>query len=113
MSRRPRHYDDLPISRIVGGNVASLRTSRGWSQRTLAARTQKNEGKAVGFSTISRMEKARQPDSKPVAVCVDDLIALAATFGVPPEQLLVEPNCPVCMDAPPSGFTCNICGGAA
>jgi len=110
---RPRHYDDLPISRIVGGNVAVLRASRGWSQRSLAARTQTGEGKPVGFSTICRIEKAHEPDAKPVAVCVDDLVALAAALGVRAEQLLAEPKCHACMDAPPSGFTCNTCGGAA
>jgi hypothetical protein len=110
---RPRHYDDLPVSRIIGGNIATLRAVRGWSQRTLAARTQTGVGKPVGFSTICRMEKAHDPDTKPVAVCVDDLVTLAAVFDVRPEQLLAEPSCRACMDAPPRGFTCNACGGVA
>jgi transcriptional regulator with XRE-family HTH domain len=109
---RPRNYDDLPVSRIVGGNIAVMRAARGWSQRTLADRTKGGEGKPVGFSTICRIEKTREPGTSPVAVCVDDLVALAAAFGVRPEQLLDEPKCHACMDAPPAGFTCNACGTA-
>lgn len=109
---RPRNYDDLPVSRIVGGNIAALRTARGWSQRGLAERTKGFE-KPVGFSTICRYEKTRQEGTKPVSVCVDDVVSLAAAFGVRPEQLLVKPKCSACMDSPPPGFSCLTCGGVA
>lgn len=104
----PRNAQDLPVSRIVGANVAAYRARHGWSQRTLATQTA-TTGKPVGFSIIRRMENAAHPDNPPVAVCIDDAASLAATFGITITRLTTPPNCPACMDQPPPGFTCNTC----
>ncbi|MEU9444623.1 helix-turn-helix transcriptional regulator [Streptomyces sp. NPDC048304] len=109
--RKPR-TDELAVSRAVGANVAALRKMRGWSQRALANQTQ-NTGKAVGFSTICRMEKAARPDQGPVAVYVDDVVSLAAAFGVTVQRLITPPKCRACMDQPPPGFACRACGASA
>ncbi|MDI9885942.1 helix-turn-helix transcriptional regulator [Streptomyces sp. HNM0645] len=112
MGRGPRTSEDLPVSRTVSKNIYALRIRRGWSQRALARAT---EGgiKAVGFSTVCRIEKARDESAKPVIVGVDDLVALAAALGFAPERLLVEPKCFVCLDVPPAGFACRTCGAAS
>lgn len=108
----PRLAEDLPASRIVGANVHALRTARCWSLRHLARQTE-TAGKPIGFATIGRIERARDPQEAAVAVIVDDLVALAAVFGIRPEQLLTAPNCPACMDMPPAGFVCRACGAEA
>jgi transcriptional regulator with XRE-family HTH domain len=109
VSRGPRTADDLPISRIVGQNVAALRARHGWSQRTLAKYTESSV-KAVHFTTVNRIEKACDPAASPIAVSVDDLVVLAATFGVTVDRLLSEPKCHACLDTPPAGFACRACG---
>lgn len=108
----PRLAEDLPVSRIIGAHIHALRTARGWSQRQLARLTAE-AGKPVGFSTVCRMERNRTPDHPAVAVIADDLVSLAAVFGVRPEQLLTAPDCFVCMDSPPPGFACRTCGATA
>lgn len=108
----PRLASDLPVSRIVGAHIHALRTARGWSQRGLARQTE-TAGKPVGFSTITRIERGRDPQEAVVAVIVDDLVALATVFGLRPEQLLTAPACFACMDHPPTGFACRTCGAEA
>jgi transcriptional regulator with XRE-family HTH domain len=108
----PRLAEDLPTSRIVGAHIHALRTARGWSQRHLERQT-KAAGKPVGFATIGRIERGRDPKEPAVAVIVDDLVALATVFGIRPEQLLTAPGCFVCMDKPPTGFACRTCGAEA
>lgn len=112
MSRAVRTPDDLPVSRTVAAHITAMRAARGWSQRTLAKHTE-NGVKAVGFATICRIEKAATADAPTVAVCVDDLVSLAAAFGVAPERMLTAPSCFACMDNPPRGFACRTCGAAA
>jgi transcriptional regulator with XRE-family HTH domain len=108
----PRLAQDLPVSRTVGAHVHALRTARGWSLREVARQTEV-AGKPIGYSTIGRIENGRDPKQPAVAVIVDDLVALAAVFGVRPEQLLTAPGCFVCMDKPPAGFACRTCGAEA
>lgn len=103
---------DLPVSRIVGANVASLRTAHGWSQRRLARQTELG-GKPVSFSAVCRMEKSIREGAAPVAVCIDDVVALADALGVTPQQLITPPDCRACMDRPPPGFTCRTCHAEA
>jgi transcriptional regulator with XRE-family HTH domain len=109
--RGPR-TNDLTVSRAVGANVAALRKARGLSQRALARETQQS-GKPVGFSTITRMEKAATPGASPVAIFVDDVVSLAAALGVTVQQLISAPKCNACMDSPPPGFACRTCGATA
>jgi len=108
----PRLAEDLPVSRIVGAHIHALRTARGWSLREVGRQTEA-AGKPVGYLTIGRIERNRDPDRPAVAVIVDDLVALAAVFGLRPEQLLTAPGCFVCMDKPPAGFACRTCGAEA
>lgn len=105
----PRLAQDLPVSRIVGAHIHTLRTARGWSLREVARQSEAT-GKPVGYLTIGRIERNRDPNRPAVAVIVDDLVALATVFGLKPQQLLTAPGCFACMDKPPSGFTCRTCG---
>ena len=108
----PRLAQDLPVSRIVGAHIHTLRTARNWSLRNVA-RLAETAGKPIGYTTIGRIESNRDPAQAAVAVIVDDLVALATVFGLRPEQLLTRPGCFACMDKPPSGFTCRTCGAEA
>jgi transcriptional regulator with XRE-family HTH domain len=108
----PRLAQDLPTSRTVGAHIHTLRTARGWSLREVSRLTEA-AGKPIGYNTISRLENNRDPDQPAVAVIVDDLVTLAAVFGLRPEQLLTAPDCFVCMDKPPVGFQCRSCGATA
>lgn len=108
----PRLAPDLPVSRIVGAHLHALRAACGWSLREVGRRTEA-AGKPVGYLTIGRIERNRDPARPAVSVIVDDLVALAAVFGVRPEQLLTAPGCFTCMDKPPTGFTCRTCGAEA
>ena len=110
--RGTRPTEALPVSRTVGAHVAALRAARGWSLRGFA-RVVAGTGHHIGYGTIGRIERAAEPDAKPVAVSVDDLIALATAFGVPPTRLLTAPGCFVCMDQPPAGFACRTCNAEA
>ena len=108
----PRLAEDLPASRIVGAHVHALRTERGWSLREVG-RQAGLAGKPIGYLTVGRIERNRDPAQPAVAVIVDDLVALATVFGLRPEQLLTPPGCFDCMDKPPAGFTCRSCGAEA
>ena len=108
----PRLAQDLPTSRIVGAHIHTLRTARGWSLREVGRLTE-TAGKPIGYSTIGRIENGRDHNQPAVAVIVDDLVTLAAVFGLRPEQLLTAPDCFTCMDNPPAGFTCRSCGAEA
>jgi len=108
----PRLAQDLPVSRIVGAHIHALRTARGWSLREVARQTHV-AGKPIGYTTIQRIERGRDPQEPAVAAIVDDLVALATVFGLRPEQLLTAPGCFVCMDSPPPGFTCRTCRAEA
>lgn len=108
----PRLAQDLPASRIVGAHIHALRTARGWSLREVGRLTEA-AGKPVGYLTVGRIERARDQARPAVAVIVDDLVALAAVFGLKPEQLLTAPDCFICMDKPPTGFACRNCGAEA
>lgn len=108
----PRLAEDLPTSRIVGAHIHTLRTARGLSLRAVA-RLAEQAGRPIGYATVGRIERGRDPKEAAVAVVVDDLVTLAAVVGVKPEQLLTAPNCFACMDRPPVGFTCRSCGAEA
>jgi transcriptional regulator with XRE-family HTH domain len=108
----PRLAPNLPTSRIVGTHIHTLRTARGWTLREVGRLTEA-AGKPIGYSTIGRIESNRDPNHPAVAVIVDDLVTLAAVFGLRPEQLLTAPDCFVCMHKPPTGFECRTCGATA
>lgn len=71
-----------PTGRTVADNLARLRKVRGYSTRQLAAEMER-KGRPVSASGITRMEKGDR------VVTADDLVALAAIFGVSPVSLLL------------------------
>lgn len=108
----PRLAEDLPVSRVVGAHIHALRTARGWSLREVGRQTE-IAGKPVGYLTVGRIERNRDPSRPAVAVIVDDPVALATVFGLKPQGLLTAPGCFTCMDNPPAGFACRTCGAEA
>lgn len=88
---------------VVARNVARLRAHRGLSTRQLSAALAA-AGRPVPASGITRVEQAER------RVDVDDLVAFAKAFGVPPTALLGQPDCASCLDTPPPGFACTTCG---
>lgn len=71
-----------PTGRTVASRLATLRKNRGYSTRQLAAELER-KGRSVSASGITRMEKGER------VVTADDLVALAAVFGVSPVSLLL------------------------
>lgn len=77
-------------TRVVAANLAELRRDREWTLDDLAARMD-----AVGYpmarSTINKIENnirdGRQVERRKVTI--DDVLALARAFDVPPERLLL------------------------
>lgn len=110
-NRIARGAEDTAVSRTVGQNVKRLREARGLSGRQLAARVQAN-GFRYNHSTLTRMEAGSNGKGGHPAVTVDHLVALATALDVRPDQLLTEPRCTACFDAPPPGFSCRTCGAA-
>ncbi|MFD5566605.1 helix-turn-helix domain-containing protein [Streptomyces cadmiisoli] len=111
-NRNARTEEDTTTSRIVGRNIKRLRTARGLSGRRLAALVQER-GFRFNHSSLSRMELGINAKGGQRAVTVDELVAVASVFGVEPQELLTEPKCVACFDAPPLGFACRSCGAAA
>lgn len=71
-----------PTGKTVGENIARLRKARGFSTRRLSE-TLEGAGRHIGASGIVRMEQGKRH------VTADDLVALAAIFGVSPSALLL------------------------
>lgn len=97
--------------RIVASNVARLRKMRGWTLRALSDALAA-VGRDLGHDAVNKIENSREEGTTKVVrrIDVDDLIAFAAVFGVPPAALLGQPHCTACCDAPPPGFACTTCG---
>lgn len=67
----------------VAAQVTAHRQRRGWDQRTLAERVTE-AGRPMSTSVLGKVESgARRVD-------IDDLVALAAAFEVPPARLLSD-----------------------
>ncbi|MGW3724230.1 helix-turn-helix domain-containing protein [Streptomyces sp. NPDC000851] len=71
-----------PTGMTVAENLARLRKIRGYSTRQLSAELER-KGRPISPSGITRMEKGDR------VVTADDLVALAAIFGVSPVSLLL------------------------
>lgn len=108
-NRTARTAEDTAISRRVGQNIKRLRAARQISGRRLATLVQER-GHRINHSSLSRMELGTNAKGGLRAVTVDDLVAIAAALDVRPEQLLAQPTCVACFDAPPVGFACLTCG---
>jgi transcriptional regulator with XRE-family HTH domain len=96
-----------PFTARVVANVRVLRKRRRWSAQRLVDEI------ALHGHVMSRATVANRETGRTGGVTVDDLVGFARAFGVEPAVLLAEQPpvaCQKCMDAPPSGFTCNACG---
>jgi transcriptional regulator with XRE-family HTH domain len=91
---------------MLAENIRRIRTMRAWTYVDLAARLAA-AGRPIPVLGLRRLEDGkRRADA-------DDLVALAAVFGVGVQQLLDAPSCADCGSAPPAGYTCNTCGRGA
>lgn len=107
-----RTAEELVISRAVGARVRQLRTARGLSVQALADRTADSH-LALTRSGVYTIERGEHGNGGLRAVCVDELVVLAAALGAEPSVLMRPPDCDTCLDAAPEGFTCKACGVAS
>lgn len=92
-----------PAGHNVRRNVRRLREQRRWPYTELSERLAQ-EGRAIPVLGLSRLERGER------RVDADDLVALAAVFGLEPGKILEPPaECQNCHGAPPPGFTCIRC----
>lgn len=95
-----------PAAQRVGQHLKRLRKQAGISQ----AEAGRLIAEQRGVPTWSRqaINAAERGDR---AWTADDMVALAAAFGVTPGSLFEPiPTCANCFGLPISGFTCNTCG---
>ncbi|MFE9840301.1 helix-turn-helix domain-containing protein [Streptomyces goshikiensis] len=77
----PRPLEIGPAGRAAARAIERTRVARGYSQRQLAARVTAL-GRPMTFTALSRIERTvRRCD-------IDDLVAIAAALGMPPQILL-------------------------
>lgn len=93
-----RAVETGPTGKTVADNLARLRKVRGLSTRQMAAALEQR-GRNVSASGITRMEKADRH------VTADELVAIAAVFGVSPSSLLLPPE-----DSPTATVEITGCG---
>ncbi|MFC8423960.1 helix-turn-helix domain-containing protein [Streptomyces sp. NPDC057236] len=87
----------------VRRNVRRLREQRRWSYREVEERVAR-AGRVIPALELSAIDAGER------RVDVDDLVALAAVFGLSIEGLLQPPaDCDTCHGAPPTGFMCMEC----
>jgi transcriptional regulator with XRE-family HTH domain len=100
------------VARCMSANVRRLRRARGWTQVEAAQRFAQIHGEHWSNASWSQAEQS--DGSRQRAWTVDELVSMARLFGVPVSQFLPEmPACPRCKGEPPTGFTCNTCGGGS
>lgn len=92
-----------PAGRNLRRNIRRLREQRRWSYREVEERLSR-AGRAIPVLDLGAIEVGER------RVDVDDLVALAAVFGLGVEELLRPPaDCETCHGAPPAGFMCMEC----
>ncbi|MFK8906190.1 helix-turn-helix domain-containing protein [Streptomyces sp. YS-3] len=80
----PRPLEIGPAGQAAAQAIERTRVARGYSQRQLAARVTAL-GRPLTFTALSRIERTvRRCD-------IDDLMAIAAALGTPPQALLADP----------------------
>lgn len=92
-----------PVGHVVRENVKRLREAQRLTYVELADRTAK-AGRPIPVLGLRRVEAGER------RVDADDLVVLADTLGVRPEQLLAPFECEVCHGKAPAGFECTTCG---
>ncbi|MGW6144432.1 helix-turn-helix domain-containing protein [Streptomyces sp. NPDC055140] len=92
-----------PAGRNVRLNVRRLREELRYSYAELSERLAR-QGRHIHTVELGRLEAGER------RVDVDDLLALAAVFGMEVGQLIEPPaECGNCQGAPPLGFICMEC----
>lgn len=97
----------LPLSAEVIAKIRALRQIKKVSGQALADRMTEL-GHPIKRSVLANTEGGRV-----ASVSVDFVDTAARALGTDMVTLLTEPvACPTCKGEPPTGFTCNTCGGA-
>lgn len=95
------------VTEHIAGRVRALRGAARLSGPALAV-AMNDRGIPWNRSTVAKLETGRRE-----SVAVQELLALAAVFGIAPADLLPDRPCVGCGDSPPAGFTCNRCKRSA
>ncbi|MEU3432394.1 helix-turn-helix transcriptional regulator [Streptomyces sp. NPDC006863] len=98
-----------PAAKRIGEHLRRLRRQAGMSQAEAGVAIAAHRG-APSWSrqAVNAAERGNR------AWTADDVVALAATFGVTPGSLFEEvPTCGQCHGTPPIGFSCLACGATA
>jgi transcriptional regulator with XRE-family HTH domain len=88
------------IVAFIGANVRRRRKAANLTQTELAAKAKASR------AHLSQLENGTAPGYPSLG----SLISFATVLGCKVADLLYEPSCGTCLDAPPAGFTCNECG---
>lgn len=88
------------LEEVIGANIRRLREARGMTQTDMA--------RAV--PALRSRQSACVAEQGGRAFVAAELVALAELFGVTIDSLVRPPECKTCLEMPPPGFTCNICG---
>lgn len=88
MTHPPRPNPE-PITALLGRRVFELRRSSGWSQEELGQHIA-----SLGLPGWGRTAVAKLENGSRKAVSVQELLALALVFGVPPVILVADPRQP-------------------
>lgn len=103
-------HGQLNAARTVSRNVRRLRRARGWTQEEAGQSFGAVYGETWSNAVWSASEQTDGRRQR--AWTADQLAAVAELFGVTVGDLFAE-CCSKCGGEPPTGFTCNTCGGAS
>lgn len=96
-----------PAGNNLRRNIRRLREQHRWGYGDVEERLAR-AGRAIPALTLSAIDAGERH------VDVDDLVALAAAFGLGVEELLQPPaDCRTCHGSPPTGFMCLECETSA
>ncbi|WP_219460207.1 helix-turn-helix domain-containing protein [Nonomuraea rhizosphaerae] len=93
-----------PVGESLRQNIKRIRESQRLTYTELSKKLT-TAGRPIAILGLRRIERGQR------RVDVDDLVALAAAFGITPSDLLSEASaCGRCFGRPPEGFACRVCG---
>jgi transcriptional regulator with XRE-family HTH domain len=84
---RPNPPRDVYAERYLAQRIARERESRGWTYESLASRMTA-AGCPLNQSAIYKIERSDPPRR----ITVDELVGYSKVFGIPVEQLLLDPE---------------------